>query len=870
MSTDLIARQLKETSLLTGACWAIWLERGAAEWFVLATYKLPRARRATLMRYLEQPSVAAWLAGALAGRHNRSRMLPESLGLTCGRLYLFPERSTHRIIVVGANGLTERAQRIWRIVAMGGGLPVSAAAGEEGLPEWMSGIPYDLPQALDRVLRGVLQEIPCQGGWLSIRSGDFLEVRAQVGCPDCQGNRLPLDANPLLRSIAQKRTGVMVTAGKSEWAMVPRTGFRPGTRAWACVPLTLGQRVIGMVAIWREDVFTPEERETLDRLAARAAPLVEASITFTSLTDHLHRLALLNDFVLTVSSALDLDQIAQRMFALLRRAFGSEWISLILLSSDGSSLHHYFDQDGRLVSRTRPNEETSVLQFVIRGETYRLDDIAANPDYAPFYAGTRSVLLVPLKYRRQVIGLLGLESPRLGAFKVFDEHLLGVVASYLAGLVENSRLRQEAEGRARNLELIHDVVQQVMGLTDVEKIAQIAAELMARNFAYELSVVALADEENLFRVVGIGGSAAEIVQRGLKDLDAAARGGITHRVFVTGESMLVNDVTLDPVYLPIPGWEAGSEMCVALREGGRTLGIIDVESRQKNNFSSNDLLVLESLAGILANVIAHAGQYQKLQSTVHQLQAAREELQERITAQRVAETRLIQAAKLAAVGEMAAGIAHELNNPLTTIAGFAELVLNDLPQDDPTRPDLELVLREAHRARSVIRRLLDFSRQTESVRVRADLNEIVSDVLALMNHLLHTSGVEVQVRLGERLPWVSVDRNQIKQVLLNLLHNALHAMPTGGRLTVETQRRQREGGDWLVIRIHDTGVGIPAENMSRIFEPFFTTRSRQGGTGLGLSVSYGIVTDHGGFIDVESREGEGSTFSVWLPIEVEE
>ncbi|MEZ0395191.1 MAG: GAF domain-containing protein [Anaerolineales bacterium] len=871
MAIGLMNRQLKETGLLTGACWAVWLERGAAEWFVLAAYKLPRAKQTLLMRYLEQPATASWLAGALTARHNRSRRLPESTGLNCGRLYLFPEPTSRRVIAVGADNLSERALKIWRLVALGGGWPSSApAAGAGEALEWMSSIPYDLPKAFDRALRGVLREIPCQGGWLAIRSGDFLEVRAQVGCPEGLGNRISLDANPLLRSISQKRSGVMVLAETSDWAMVPRMGFRSNTQAWACVPLTVGQRVIGMIALWREQPLAKSERQQLDRLAIRMAPLVEASEMFTSLTDHLRRLALLNDFALTVSSALDLDQIAQRVFGLLRRALGPEWITLALLSTDGNTLHYYFDQDGRAVAHSRPAEEDSLLRFVHLGDIYRLDDLEAVSAYTPLHKGTRSVLLVPIKYRRQVIGLLGLESSRPAAFKVFDEHLLVVVASYLAGLVENGRLRQEAEGRARNLELIHDVVQQVVGLTDVEKIAQIAAELMARNFAYELAVVGLADEENLFRVVGIGGSAAKAVQRGLRGLDSAASGGITYRVFVTGESMLVNDVALDPFYLPIPGWEAGSEMCVALREGDRILGIIDVESRQKNNFSHNDLLVLEALAGILANVIAHAGQYQKLQSAVHQLQAAREELQERMTAQRVAETRLIQAAKLAAVGEMAAGIAHELNNPLTTIAGFAELVLADLPSDDPMRPDLELVLREAHRARSVIRRLLDFSRQSESVRVRADINEIVSDVLALMNHLLHTSGVEVHIELGEQLPWISVDRNQIKQVLLNLLHNALHAMPGGGRLTVQTMSRQRDGDRWLVISIQDNGVGISPENMSRIFEPFFTTRARQGGTGLGLSVSYGIVTDHGGFIEVESREGQGSTFSVWLPVEVEQ
>jgi len=240
------------------------------------------------------------------------------------------------------------------------------------------------------------------------------------------------------------------------------------------------------------------------------------------------------------------------------------------------------------------------------------------------------------------------------------------------------------------------------------------------------------------------------------------QGGITARAAATGQSLLVSDVTKNPIYQPIADWIAGSEMCVPLREGEQILGVIDVESQRKNAFSPNDLLVLEALAGILSSVISNVGQYEKLQATVNQLQLARKELQERITAQRVAESRLVQAGKLAAVGEMAAGIAHELNNPLTTVTGFAELVMDELPEGSSARTDLELVLREANRASGVVRRLLDFARQNESVRSRTDPNEIVTDVLALVNHLLHTSGVRVTPDLGERLPWISVDRNQIK------------------------------------------------------------------------------------------------------------
>jgi len=261
------------------------------------------------------------------------------------------------------------------------------------------------------------------------------------------------------------------------------------------------------------------------------------------------------------------------------------------------------------------------------------------------------------------------------------------------------------------------------------------------------------------------------------------------------------------------------------------------------------------------------GEVGLLQQTVLELQQTQQELQARINAQREAEARLIQAAKLAAVGEMAAGVAHELNNPLTTVVGFTELALEDLPIDSAVRNDLDLVLKEARRARSVVRRLLDFSRQAETVRVKADLNEIVDDVLMLTKHLMHTSNVQPEIRLGQNLSWVLVDRNQIKQVVINLVNNALYAMPDGGRMVVETAEQERYSRKWLTLTVRDTGVGIPAENLERIFEPFFTTRGDRGGTGLGLSVTYGIVTDHAGMIEVESKLNSGSTFIVWLPLD---
>lgn len=267
-------------------------------------------------------------------------------------------------------------------------------------------------------------------------------------------------------------------------------------------------------------------------------------------------------------------------------------------------------------------------------------------------------------------------------------------------------------------------------------------------------------------------------------------------------------------------------------------------------------------------MLTDEGLASQLQDALQELENTQQELQARISAQQAAEGKLIQTTKLAAVGEMAAGVAHELNNPLTSVVGFSELVLESLPPDSPQRADMTLVLKEARRARDVVRRLLDFSRQSETLLVKADVNELIKDVLALMEHLFHINGVTISAEFDEKIPWVLIDRNQMKQVFLNLLHNALNAMPGGGVLTLTSSQAMRYGIPYACVGIKDNGVGISRENLPRIFEPFFTTRAGQGGTGLGLSVTYGIVSEHGGVIEVESKPGEGSIFTVFLPLGV--
>ncbi|HEX7364752.1 MAG TPA: PAS domain S-box protein [Dehalococcoidia bacterium] len=222
------------------------------------------------------------------------------------------------------------------------------------------------------------------------------------------------------------------------------------------------------------------------------------------------------------------------------------------------------------------------------------------------------------------------------------------------------------------------------------------------------------------------------------------------------------------------------------------------------------------------------------------------------------------ASRLASVGEMASGIAHEINNPLTGVIGYAQLLLQgDLP--DNVRKDLETINDGAQRVANVVQRLLAFARQTKPQRKYVDINDIVETTLDLRAYHLQTSNIEVVKQLAPDLPATVADAGQLQQVFLNLIVNAETEMSLArghGKLTVKTQRI----GDIIRISFKDDGRGIASENLEKIFEPFFTTRQVGQGTGLGLSVCYGIVSEHNGKIYAESKPGRGATFIVELPI----
>jgi signal transduction histidine kinase len=296
--------------------------------------------------------------------------------------------------------------------------------------------------------------------------------------------------------------------------------------------------------------------------------------------------------------------------------------------------------------------------------------------------------------------------------------------------------------------------------------------------------------------------------------------------------------------------EADIEAALALRlvdHSGQSLGWLHMLDHRCERILEP---VFVSLAQLVANQIAVAMENTALLASVrHQLGQV----------QRVQE-QLVRASKLGAVGELAAAVAHEVNNPLTGILGFSELLMAELPEEDPRHEEAVVIRDEAVRARTIVRALLEFARPRLPQRVPVSLNDLARSTLELVRFRASESEVRTVVDFGD-LPSLEIDPDAFRQVLLNLFNNAIDAMSNGGELRVTTIAEDARVG----VVVADSGVGMDDETRSRIFTPFFSTRAGGGGAGLGLSVSMQIVQGHGGSIDVESAPDHGAVFKVWLP-----
>jgi len=275
----------------------------------------------------------------------------------------------------------------------------------------------------------------------------------------------------------------------------------------------------------------------------------------------------------------------------------------------------------------------------------------------------------------------------------------------------------------------------------------------------------------------------------------------------------------------------------------------------------------EQITGIYKQRVHHQGKLLTLNVSITPLVSKSGErigrllLFDDVTQRERLEEQMTQTEKLTSLGLLAAGVAHEVNTPLAVISNYIQMLAKQMPEGDPKQTIIDKIVKQTFRASEIVNNLLNFSRTGGTELIDVDVNRVVEETLSLVSHPLKTSQIQVVKHLGETLPPVRGSANKLQQVFLNLFLNARDAMPGGGMLEVRTGAHNGS----VEIEVADTGAGIPREHIHRIFDPFFTTKSGGRGTGLGLSVSYGIIREHKGKIDVRSTPGKGTSFHVEFP-----
>jgi signal transduction histidine kinase/DNA-binding response OmpR family regulator len=323
--------------------------------------------------------------------------------------------------------------------------------------------------------------------------------------------------------------------------------------------------------------------------------------------------------------------------------------------------------------------------------------------------------------------------------------------------------------------------------------------------------------------------------------------GLVGEVVQQGETRVTADLSVDPHLAPLAAYGLTAAACTPLIAQHSTVGALAVLGRDEALWGQHSVRLLEAMGGQVGVAIENAQLYTRVSQYAEELAHS--------------QAQLIQAEKLAAMGRLTASIAHELNNPLQAVQNCLHLVLHRSLHEEKKKNYLTMAQEEIERLIGTVQRMLDFYRPSPAQHRATDVHEVIEDVLALTGKRLQRDNIRVFKVFATNLPPLSAIKNQLKQVCLNLMINAIEAMPSGGQIRIVTSLS--EDGKWVSIAFQDEGMGLSQEAMAHLFEPFYTTKSK--GTGLGLSVSYGIIEQHGGTIEVQSERGNGSCFTVKIP-----
>jgi len=713
------------------------------------------------------------------------------------------------------------------------------------------------------------------------------------------------------------------------------------------VPVLFGERLLGVLASHTTQAgkrFSPGDLGMLEMLATQAAIAIEHARLYHEARERGARFRALSELSRKMTASLNLQQVfdyaVQAAVNLLNLALARLWVweeatgSLRVFASAG-------DADLLQPPREMFPPSEGVMGAAFRSlEIVTVTDPAEDPRYAErewaLRMGVRSVAVVPLRLGERAVGVLSVARRSGSGFRADDMELLTAFAQHVAIAIENARLFREKERlaveellRLRKLSILSEIASVMQGTMQVDTILHVilTGVTYGAGLGFNRAMLLLVDESRqiLRGRMGVGPSSgdeaaavwgaltatprplAEVIgeraelRREREDsvFDRLARSfriplrgveSILARVALEGRPYRITDARHDPRVHP--EWEGRLDVdefaCAPLVAKGKVVGVLVVDNKFNGKpITDEDLEFLAAFATQAGLTVENARVYTSLEDANREIQRSHH--------------RLLQQERLAALGEMAAHVVHEIRNPLVAIGGFARRLAQRLHGSEPEGRYAQIIAKEVDRLERIVQDVRGLSRESRLTLTDTDLHALVQDCLVLFAERITLQRIAVRTELAERFPILRLDGLQMKQAIMNLVANALEAMPHGGTLTLATQVVGSEAGqpfdasavrtaadghapagpagsdaspdhtakpsdatEWATLSVGDTGGGIPQEIVDEVFNPFFTTKEI--GTGLGLTLVRRIARAHRGRVEVRNRPGEGVTFCLWLPV----
>ena len=621
-------------------------------------------------------------------------------------------------------------------------------------------------------------------------------------------------------------------------------------RSYICVPLIARDEVLGVLATSinsGDRKFSENDLSLAVSVADHTAAALENSVLYEKARARAQRLSVVNEISRAVNSSLDIETVYDAIVEQLRKILPFTFnmnIALHQPEDDTFTFSHIYGSELQSIFETDQPYPSDLLMltkaFKDKKPYYVRDATRETPPEKQLRRqaaekGMLSSLYLPLIVEQECIGTLNIETFQAEAFSDEEVALLETISSHLAIAIKNARIYEGLQKANREMAFMNSIMDLLNKPFDITQVSEKALDRALDFVGLTSGGIYLLDDagQNLHSFVH-----TDMPEEYLESVSVlSVEDSLTGHVAKTGQSIYGSDFSNHPMIKVQAVKDEGFKgfVVVPIRSQEEILGSLPMATREEKSISKDDVRLLEALGAQIGVALKS--------STLQQ--------------------QLIQAEKVSATGELISGVAHELNNPLSVILGRTQMLL--LAGDEEKREDYEAIIKSVDRCRTITNNLLSFTREVVPEKKLISINDCIEQVLSIISYHLTADNISVWFDLDSELPQTMVDENQMEQVFLNVISNAQQAIlekKAPGNIVITSGRI----GDDIVVSFKDNGIGMDKSVLNRVFDPFFSTKDVGEGTGLGLSVSLGIIRNHRGNIKISSEPDKGSEVTISLPI----